>query len=119
MRRSYASTRAFRWVFVAAVGFLSAGCTLTTPGCGNRDVKVALEKEARDAINLFLSTSLLFTSPREPLSADTAIRLVEPVENSRNDTTRECSAKIIMGEDESFPAVPLEYQVIAGEDGKA
>lgn len=99
---------------IVAASLVAAGCTLVQPGCRNRDVKSAIEKEARESVEFTLATS-----QQNALSPDTPFALIEPVEMSRHDDTRSCSAKVMVGDGSKAVTVPIEYEVTGGESGEA
>ena len=101
-------------IIACTISLATAGCSLKTPGCGNRDVKASIEKEARASAELWLST----TSSASLSPADARYELSGSYETSRTENTRACAASINVGSGDNQVSVPIEYEVIAADDGQ-
>lgn len=103
-----------RVIIACAIALAATGCSLRTPGCGNRDVKASLEHDARASAEQWMSS----TSSGSLLPADAQFVVSGSYETSRAENTRECSATMKVGRGDNQVEVPIEYEVIAADDGQ-
>lgn len=98
-----------------AVAAALSGCTLVSPGCRNRDVKAALESEARASAQGWLST---YAGGANGLASQATFQLKDVHETAVDGGTHACAATMMVGDDKAQIPVPIDYQVSKGDGGQ-
>ena len=98
-----------------AFALVLSGCTLVSPGCRNRDVKAALENDARASAEMWMRT---YAGGDERIAAFKLFQLKDAYETSASGDTRSCSATMVVSDGSLEVPVAIEYQVVKGEGGQ-